>query len=888
MFMDARRVRLAAAVLLLLAAAGAPQPGFAWDDSFLPMSKPSGDGEEKGPDDGLEPFEKVIRHCEKVDGLFPFYRNRDLGKLYMEISPEQLGKPYIFALTREGAEGWFFDNSAMLGDHLFVLRREGKKIHWLLPNVHFIAPGDSAMARAVARGVSPSLAGVLDIASKPHPERESILVDPTDFFLKDHAAVGFSLQETQSGYSLDQGGSYVDKIQNYPRNSEIEVVLNFATATPKVPVPTVPDPRSFQHRYHWSLVERPEPGYVPRLADDRVGYFLTMLQDYSNTRTESPYVRYIRRWRLEKEDPDAAISRPKEPIVFWLENTIPLEYREAVRRGILNWNSAFEKAGFRDAIVVEQMPDTARWDPADVRYHVVRWMLQPGSSYAVGPSRADPLTGEIFDADIRIAADITRVVYREWSDQILPLTEPEGMGGDPHRCDHADGMARQAAFGLGIAAARGLFEPDSPEGKKYLDDYLEGLVCHEVGHTLGLRHNFKSSTIHAVDQLQDRERTDRYGIAGSIMDYVPVNIARRGEEQGAHWDRKPGIYDHWAIEYGYTPFGASEPEAEAEHLDRIASRCADPMLTYGTDEDARGLGPTGIDPEAAVWDLGDDPLLWCRGRMDLADELWGSMDRFLDQPGQRYHRYRAVYLQGFGEYRIGGMIAAKYVGGISHPRDRVGDPDGRPPFTPVPAGRQREALDLLADRLWSKDSFLIPAALLNKIAPERMPTIDGSLYRRERIDPPYHGMILSAQTGPLASLFHPVRLSRIQDSELRFGPGEDPFPMSDLFERVRGSIWSELRSGEEIHSIRRNLQRSHLNRLVEMVLQPEAGTPEDATTLARADLRWIVERCERILGLSRLGPMTRAHLLETKERAEAALKAPIQRPQPDPQSGPKT
>ncbi|MBD3161114.1 MAG: DUF5117 domain-containing protein [Candidatus Eisenbacteria bacterium] len=898
MFVDARRARPAGSIPVLFASAlffvllglTAAGPALAWDDSFLPMGTGSDSGSqgEKGPDDGLEPFEDVIRHCEKIDGLFPFYRNRDLGKLYMEIAPDQLGEPHICALTREAAEGWFFDNGTMLGDYVFVLRREGKKIHWLRPNLDFLAPGDSAMARAIERGVSPSLIGVLDVASKPHPERESILVDPTDFFLKDHAGVAFRLKETQSGYSLHREGSYVDEIQGFPRNTEIEVVLDFSTSTPKQRVPTVPDARSFQHRYHWSLVERPEPGYVPRLADDRVGYFLTMLQDYSNTRLDSPYVRYINRWRLEKEDPDAALSPPKEPIVFWLENTIPEEYREPLRRGILNWNAAFEKAGFRDAIVVKQMPDTAKWDPADVRYHVIRWMLQPGGSYAVGPSRADPLTGEIFDADIRIAADITRVVYREWSNQILPLAGPDGADSAPHRCVLAEGRARQAAFGLGLAGARGLFDPDSPEGRAYLDAYLEGLVCHEVGHTLGLRHNFKSSTIHAVDQLQDRARTEEHGIAGSIMDYVPVNLARRGEEQGEYWDREPGVYDRWAIEYGYRPFGAATPEEEKERLEEIASRCTEPLLAFATDEDARGLGPTGIDPEAAVWDLGSDPLEWCRGRMDLADELWDSMDGFLNQPGESYTRYRPVFLQGFGEYRLAGLIAAKYVGGISHPRDHIGDPDGRPPFIPIPARTQRKALDLLAARLWSEDAFRIPAALLNKLAPERMPTMNGSLWRRERIDPAYHGMILSAQNRSLSSLFAPVRLSRIQDSELRFGSGEEVFRMSELFERVRGSIWSELVRGDEIGSLRRNLQRSHLNRLVEMVLEPEAGTPEDATTLARADLRWIAERCGRILGLTRLSGMTRAHLEETKERAEAALEAPLHRPAPDPGAGPKT
>jgi hypothetical protein len=743
------------------------------------------------------------------------------------------------------------------------------------------------MSRAIERGVSPSLLGILEIASKPHPERGSILVDPTSFLLKDHALVGFRLKDTQSGYGLDKDGSYVDMIKSFPRNTEIEVVLNFVSSGPKERVPTVPDARSFQHRYHWSITERPPDGYVPRLADDRVGYFMTMLRDYTNTRTETSYVRYIDRWRLEKQDPSADLSPPKEPIVYWLENTIPLEYREPLRRGILNWNAAFEKAGFKDAIVVKQMPDTASWDPADVRYHVIRWILQPGGSYAVGPSRVDPLTGEIFDADIRITADITRVVFREWTDQILPLTGEGPFSEDRHRCDLAAGLANQASFGIGIAAARGLFDPESPEGKAYLDAYLEGLVCHEVGHTLGLRHNFKSSVINSVAQLQDTERTRRYGIAGSIMDYCPVNIARPGEEQGDYWDTDPGVYDHWAIEYGYTPLGAENPEDEQEALGRIASRCSDPLLAYGTDEDARGFSSIGIDPAATLWDLGDDPIAWAEGRMDLAEELWEGMDSYLSEPGQRYSRYRSVYSQGLGEYRLAGLIVSRHIGGIYHHRDHVGDPNGRPPFEPVPAETQRDALALLTERLFDEEAFQLSPSLLNKIAPERFPTFDGRLYRTQRIDPPFHGQILQAQSRALGTLYDPIRLSRLQDSEPRFAEDEEPFRMDELFAAIRNSIWSELIRGDNIGSIRRNLQRAHLNRIIQLAVSPVLGTPEDATTLARADLKWIAARCDRGLNRKGIDRITRAHLDESRDRIRAALEAPLTRPLPDPASGPR-
>ena len=181
-------------------------------------------------------------------------------------------------------------------------------------------------------------------------------------------------------------------------------------------VPTLADSRSFRHIYHYSLSTIPETSFQPRVADDRVGHFMTMHQDFTSVLRDTPYVRYVNRWHLEKAEPKFEVSKPRQPIVFWLENTIPVEYRDAVRDGVLLWNDAFEKVGFKDAIEVRQMPDDADWDPSDVRYNVVRWIVQPGGGYAVGPSRTNPFTGQIYDADIRVSADMLRFVFREFEE----------------------------------------------------------------------------------------------------------------------------------------------------------------------------------------------------------------------------------------------------------------------------------------------------------------------------------------------------------------------------------------------------------------------------------------------------------------------------------------
>jgi hypothetical protein len=240
-----------------------------------------------------------------------------------------------------------------------------------------------------------------------------------------------------------------------------------------------------------------------------------------------------------------------------------------------------------------------------------------------------------------------------------------------------------------------------------------------------------------------------------------------------------------------------------------------------------------------------------------------------------------------GEYFYTGLIVSKFVGGIYHYRDHVGDPGGRLPFEPVPAATQRRAMKLLADRLLSEKSFDIPADLLNKIAPERFPNFEGTVYSSERIDPPFHAMILRAQAVPLDRLYAPITLSRIQDSELRYPPGVEPFRMVEMFQAMRTAIWNETTAGRSIGAIRRNLQRAHLNRLIHLAVKPDAGTPEDATTLARADLKAIFKGCTTALGRTDLDPMTRAHLDETKDRIQAVLDAPLTRAMPEPNAGPK-
>jgi len=837
-------------------------------------------------------FEDLIEGFTKIEGLFTLYQNVEDGKVYMEIRQDQFGETFLCNITRESGDASLFDSGALIGEFPFFIKRVGKNIQFIQRNVLFRASSDAAIHRAIEKDISHSLWGSTKVASQPHPERGSILIDPTDIFIKDFTMVGHMTSEAKIPYSFDKSNSYFSEIKSFPMNTEIEVTLHFKSSKP-TPVFTLTDSRSMMHRYHYSLSSLPETDYKPRVADDRIGHFITMFQDYTSALDDTPYKRYITRWQIEKAEPKFKISKPKKPIVFWLENTIPVEYRDAVREGVLLWNKAFERIGFEDAIEVRQMPDDADWDPADVRYSTIRWIIQPGAGYAVGPFRANPFTGQIYDADIRISADYVRFFYREFGEFITPLSfadlfsNPLWPGSEqlghmsldvpPQHCYYAAGMMHQMAFGWNLLLARGLVSEDEEDLKKFIHDGIVDLVVHEVGHTLGLRHNFKASSTIPIDKLADPNFTREKGISGSVMDYNPVNLLPKDKPQGNYFQTTLGAYDYWAIEYAYKPLDPDSKQSEKEMLEEIAQRVADPRLQYGTDEDAFGFSSRGIDPTINLYDLGDDPIAYMDLRTNLAQELWKSIPEKFEKKGEKYQKFRKVFAQALTEYAIASNIIPKFVGGIYYHRDHIGDPHGRPPFKVVPAEKQREALHLVCKKFFSPDAFQFSPDLLNKLAPERFWDFEGTVFRMFRIDYPIHGIVQLIQSSALFRLFDPLVLQRIQDNELRFEKKSEAFTMPELFQTVREAIWQELKEGKNINSFRRELQRNHLYILGRIVAYSPRSLPNDAITLARADLEAIKDQINHALSSKNLDTYTRAHLKETRAKIESILKAQIQK-----------
>jgi hypothetical protein len=880
-------------------------------DSGKPGEK---DGKKDEPKE--KPFDEVVKEFAVQEGLFTFYRKDD--RTFMEIKPEQYGRFYLVSVTRLTGVGQAdLLGNQMVGNFPVQFVKVGKGVQAVMKNVVFRSERDESLRRAVERSFSDSIAGAAKLESQPHPDRKSDLVDATALFVKDIERVEQYTDEVlKSGYKMDKDGSRVGTIKTFPTNVEVETVLHFANPRSNV-FPVLPDNRSMLIRYNFSISAPPEDGYRPRLADDRIGSFITTVADYSTDATPTPAVRFVERWKLEKADPSSALSPPKEPITFHLDGSIPARYRDAVAQGALLWNRAFERIGFKDAVVVKPQPDDPNWDSADARYASIRWFVTTDSTFAIGPSLANPFTGQIYDADIGFSESMTRFGRHEHRELVDPLTALRGMVSealeavppasrqfglsglgagllaDPGRQCRIGGEAhRQAAFGWGLLEARGALRPGGAEEEAYVRDFLIAVTAHEVGHTLGLRHNYRASMLHKVPDLHDARKTTELGLTGSVMEYSPVNLARRGRPQGQYWQTTLGPYDYWAIEYAYKPIAASSPEEELPALRAIASRAAEPALAYATDEDAAGFTPipAGMDPRNHQWDYGDDPIAYFTERVALARELWAALPGNVVKPGEGYQIVRRSFNHGISEYFPAVTSVTKYVGGVMHNRDHAGDPGGRRPYVPVPAAEQRRALRFLNAHLFAPDAFEFSPDLVNALAAERFGQLSGFVFM-PRLDYPVHDLVLTLQDLALTRLYHPLLLGRVVDMDTKLGAGEDQVGMAEIFATLRDGIWSELPAAApagpgaaaagmkaakiEVNSYRRALQRRQLSHLTALALRQRAGAPEEAVTLARADLTEIEGRIEAALKAAGpgAGPATRAHLADSKALIEEALAA---------------
>lgn len=868
------------------------------DEKPKPSNKPA-------KKDELQAFDEVVKDTEKVGGLFTLYRQKQKNKIYLEIQPEQLNKNYLATSTLESGIGEQGIYSGMpLQDFLFYFKRVENNLQFVIRNVNFRTHEGDPQARSLARSFSDSVLYTIPIKSI-HAQRKTLLIDLGDLLLTDLAGLSLSLGVTSS---KDQ--SYFGSAKAFPENLEIESVLNFSGGSSRqseMPsFDTLPDGRGFTLRVHYSLSQLPTSNYQPRLADERVGYFITAYQDLSRDDRGDPFVRYINRWNLQKQDPKAAISPPKKPIVFWIDNAVPYEYRDAIKEGVLTWNKAFLQAGFKDAIEVRQMPDDAKWDPADIRYNTIRWINTVDGFFALGPSRVNPLTGEILDADILLDASLVRVLKNEYRQIVQPnqaqsrssltaLMQNNQLCGDGQpqskqkpllnrlsrlagEYDLCYGMEAANQFALGSLAISLLQDtpPTEDQLKAYTYQQIRLIIAHEVGHTLGLRHNFRGSTLLPPEEMNNKEITNSKGLTTSVMDYIPPNIAPQGTKQGDYFPSTVGPYDEWAIKYGYTSIPATTPQAEKPVLAEIAGESDKPELSYSTDEDRFDLDPT-----ANAWDNSSNVLVYSQWQLDNSRLMWDRLNQRYPIEGESYSDVSNRFSTILGNYFQNIFYTTKYIGGQSFYRVQAGNLSStklssqhRLPFEPVPVEQQRQALKTLQKYVFAEDALNFSPELLNKLAPSRWRHW-GSYPQVGRLDYPIHDLVLLLQSAVLGDLLSGDRLTRLKDIELK-NKTEKTLSLPELFNTLQDGIWTEVLQPKgnslKISSLRRGLQREYLNLLTAMVLRKKS-VPEDARTLAWYKIRQLHDKLAKV---NSTDEYTKAHLLETRDRIEKILNAPLQ------------
>ena len=822
-----------------------------------------------------KPFKEVIKDAKEHKGFYTLWQKDE--KVWMEIRPEQFGKQFFFSnsvANAVGERGLYA--SSMDGSHHAEFRKIGNQVQLIAKNMAFYAAPGTPQAHALAQGFSDSLLSSAPVLSAPHPDTKGVLIELNALLFND--IIGYSTDLEQAfrmTFALDKVNTSISKINVDDKLTGVLVNNHFSVpriaAPPLTPPPTpatpppanLPDARSLFVGVYYNFMPLPEQPMRPRIADDRIGHFVTSMDDYTDDVNVKTKRHFVNRWRLEKADPATVMSEPKQAITYWLDKNIPEKYRKSVADGILLWNLAFEKIGFKNALVVKQQQESDTFDTMDSRHASIRWVMGSDVGFARGPSVMDARSGEILDADIMMS-DVfgrgARNLVSEEFPKTMPLAHAHMHG---EECNFAVGAAADLNFALDVLEARGDIEMNSPEAEALAQAYVKETIAHEVGHTLGMRHNFRASTVYTAQQLQDPGFTKANGTASSVMDYVPFNIAVKGEKQGEYVSSTLGPYDYWAIEYAYKFI---EPDQEAEDLARIISRSTEPWLAYSSDEDVRSGALS--DPAVNQFDLGSDPLAYVQKRLTISKELWDRAHKRQLKDGESYETLRRNVNSGLRQFSRVVQIATKYIGGTTTLRDHFGT--GRPTFAPVPAAQQRQALQMVADTLFSASNFVFTPELLSRMG------MDQTTYTTPRATLSPTAVMLTTQTAALDQLMSDVVASRVLGSvELAKNP-KDVLSLNELYGTLQSSIWSELRTATDITSFRRDLQREHVKRVAQAIIKPSGATRSDARSLQRQHAMALLAKIRSATGRMR-GAEVRAHLMESEVMLAEALKAPLMR-----------
>ena len=767
----------------------------------------------------------LTKSSRKYPGLFTVYEDTTTGALQLQIRESQIGKEYIYfthTVNAPVSAGTYRGNYR--GSSVLSIQKHFDKIEIISENTAYYFDPQNALSRAAEANISPSILVSEKIAAR-NDTTGNILIKADGIFLTE-ALHRVNRTQNRKNFSLGRLSKTKTKclsIKNYPKNTDFIIAYTYENPNPKGGGDGITDARNVTITLQHTLIEMPKNDYQPRFDDPRVGYFSTQVTDLTS-KSATPYRDLIHRWHLKKKDPKAKYSEPAVPITYWIENTTPKELRPTIKKAALAWNIAFEAAGFKNAVQIKEQPDDADWEAGDIRYNVLRWTSSPNPPFGgYGPSFVNPRTGQILGADVMLEFAFLTNSLRY--DKLFDNATPNADSDIPQYCSLGHELHASNLFGTQALRVSGA---SKIEVDALLKDSVYYLILHEIGHTLGLNHNMKSSQLHTPAQLHDKSRTGKLGLTGSVMDYPGVNLALPGKKQGHYYTTRPGPYDIWAIEFGYSP-GRDNVKDEQKRLEKILSRSTEPELMFGNDADDMRSSNRGIDPRVMIYDLSSDAIAHATGRIELVNDVKNKILAKYDKPGNTYHELRSAYLILSAQHRNAATVLSRYIGGIYVDRAVIGQPGATRPFTPVALTDQKRAMDALAKYVLSPKAFDMPPGLYNHLQKQRR----GFGFSRAPEDPKIHDRVIGIQQRVFSHLLHPTVQARLLDTAL-YG---NEYALSDMMSDLTDAVFAADAEGT-VNSFRQNLQAEYVNQLIN-IIDPESKRIYASRAIALHNLKAI-------------------------------------------------
>jgi hypothetical protein len=867
--------------------------------------KPADSTDQDKKDDGSKDqqmaadYAKAIKDLPKSEGAFTFYtRKKDL---LLELPTANLNKVFLIqAAMNTGITSILLQAGDPLGDNeidAYRFERHDDQIYLVRPNLKYRWDPNDILNVAAQRSLPSAILGSFRIEQED-PVKKVVLFNASNLFYGDPFRINEAVNVMLGGqYGLDRDKSGVDSVKSFSDNTVIQTHLHYFSPRGSEGssigdllgisnIDQLEDDRSAPMKVTYNMWYRKDDGYVPRLADGRVGFFTEDFYSLSKFFDPDRTERYIFRFNLKKKDPTEPLSPPVKPIVWTLDPSIPEKYRDSVKEGILRWNRAFEELGYKDAIQVQDAPTDKDYDHADGRYNVVRWTMSPDAGYAIALGRVDPFNGEVMNASVTIDANMLAYILNDFDNSTtaieaahdkaakvllrtpdLKVTDDEYLWSTPreeamrtlqgklgklgwskYECEEPEGLAASASYAFATLQALG-----TPVDKEaYAKQYIADTVCHEVGHTLGLRHNFAGSSFLSTDQLADDSLTAKDNVSSSVMDYVPVNMVAVLKGKHNYFGTTVGPYDRWAISYGYSDFGSSNPYAEKADLAKIAAKAGSPGLTYQTDENADNWNPYAV-----RFDNAADPLNYAADDLEAANRLRHYAIDFLPRPGESYDKRTKLILTSISRTFREGRFSARFVGGLSGARSFKGDAVERPTLAPVDPKLQRQAMSLIVNNCFAPSAFNLPANVLESMS------FDPSDPDTASWNAPLRDLISANQMAMYATLMSGNTTDRIAENAYKWGSKKDAYTMDEHFGLLLGAVFKEIGTNKPIPPLRRDLQRFAVYALTVQAGAPEGAISDDARMVASDSLTRLATRMATAEKQPGLDEMTKVYLRDT-------------------------